>query len=77
MRRLLHVSNLLILLAAGILAAPLPARAQAVAAAAPDTVGISSARLGRLAPTMQQYVDAGRAPGVVTIVMRQGKVVHL
>jgi CubicO group peptidase (beta-lactamase class C family) len=77
MRRLLHVSNLLILLAAGILAAPPPARAQAVAAASPDTVGISSARLGRLAPTMQQYVDAGRAAGVVTIVLRQGKVVHL
>jgi CubicO group peptidase (beta-lactamase class C family) len=77
MRRLLHVSNLLILLASGILAAPPPALAQAVAAAAPDTVGISSARLGRLAPTMQQYVDAGRAAGVVTIVMRQGKVVHL
>ena len=77
MRRLLHVSNLLILLAAGILTAPPPVLAQPVAAAAPDTVGISSTRLGRLAPTMQQYVDAGRAAGVVTIVMRQGKVVHL
>ena len=76
MRRPVRACNLLILLAAGILAGPSGVGAQAPPATAAATVGISAERLARLAPTMQQYVDAGRAAGVVTIVMRQGKVVH-
>ena len=76
MRRPGHVCNLLILLAASVLAVPSAVRAQALPAAAADTVGLSAERLGRLAPTLQQYVDVGRAAGVVTIVVRQGKVVQ-
>ena len=76
MRRPGHVCNLLILLAASVLGVPSAVRAQARPATVADTVGISAERLGRLAPTLQQYVDAGRAAGVVTIVVRQGKVVQ-
>jgi CubicO group peptidase (beta-lactamase class C family) len=77
MRRLAHVCNLLILLAASVVAAPPSASAQAPAASTAEAAGISNERLGRLRPVMQQYVDTGRAAGVVTIVMRKGKVVHL
>ena len=51
------------------LAAELP-RAQ------PDTAGMSSERLARIAPAMQRYIDAQLTPGVITAVMRHGKLVH-
>ena len=51
--------------------------AQGVPAATPASVGVSDTRLNRLSSTMQQYVDAQRAAGIVTLFMRQGKVVHL
>ncbi len=51
--------------------------AQGLPSTTPASVGISAERLNRLSSTMQQYVDAQRAAGIVTIVVRQGKVVHL
>jgi CubicO group peptidase (beta-lactamase class C family) len=42
-----------------------------------ESVGLSSERLERLRATMQQYVDEGRAPGLVTYVARGGRVAHL
>jgi CubicO group peptidase (beta-lactamase class C family) len=51
------------------LAAELP-RAQ------PDTAGMSSVRLARIVPAMQRYIDAQLTPGVITAVMRHGKLVH-
>ncbi len=53
------------------------ASAQGLPAATPASVGVSGERLNRLSSTLQQYVDKGRTAGVVTIVVRQGKVVHL
>jgi CubicO group peptidase (beta-lactamase class C family) len=50
--------------------------AQALPAATPASVGVSAERLNRLSATLQQYVDEKRSAGVVTIVLRQGKVVH-
>lgn len=44
--------------------------------AAPESVGMSSERLARIAPAMQQYIDDKLVPGVVTLVARKGKVVH-
>lgn len=59
------------------LLALLPAIASAQApAATPASVGVSLERLNRLSSTLQQYVDQRRAAGIVTIVLRQGKVVH-
>jgi CubicO group peptidase (beta-lactamase class C family) len=44
----------------------------------PEKVGMSAARLDRIAPYFQaRYVDTGRLPGVLTVVARRGRVVHL
>ena len=43
----------------------------------PETVGLSSSRLERIKPTMQVYVDRGDFAGVLTLIARQGQVVHL
>jgi CubicO group peptidase (beta-lactamase class C family) len=60
----------LIGLARPVMAGPLPI-------ARPEMVGLSSARLARLAEVMQRYVDDGRLGGAVTLVARGGKVAHL
>ena len=43
----------------------------------PESVGMSTERLGRIPIAMQRYVDKKIVPGVVTLVARNGKVVHL
>jgi CubicO group peptidase (beta-lactamase class C family) len=45
--------------------------------ATPESVGMSTERLARMDRFIHQYVDAGRTPGVVTLVMRHGKIVHV
>ncbi|HXG68487.1 MAG TPA: serine hydrolase domain-containing protein [Blastocatellia bacterium] len=45
--------------------------------ATPEAVGMSSERLARIRPVIQQYVDQGRIAGALTLVMRNGKVAHL
>jgi CubicO group peptidase (beta-lactamase class C family) len=44
--------------------------------AKPEKVGMSSERLNRIKPVMQRYVDENKLPGLITIVARQGKIVH-
>src|SRR5688572_19528106 len=44
--------------------------------AAPDTVGMSSARLARIDTMIQAEVTAGKLPGMVIAVARRGKVVY-
>ena len=44
--------------------------------AVPETVGISTERLERIRPVMQDYVDKGHLPGFLTVVARHGKIVH-
>jgi CubicO group peptidase (beta-lactamase class C family) len=43
----------------------------------PEDVGLSSQRLSRMSKSIREYVDAGRTAGVVTLIARHGKVVHL
>jgi CubicO group peptidase (beta-lactamase class C family) len=45
--------------------------------ARPEDVGLSSERLARMNKAIHEYVDAGRTPGVVTLIARHGKVVHV
>ena len=45
--------------------------------AKPEDVGLSSERLARLNKAIHSYVDAGRTPGVVTLIARHGKVAYL
>jgi CubicO group peptidase (beta-lactamase class C family) len=40
----------------------------------PESAGMSPARLARIRVRMQEYVDAGKTAGVVTLVARHGKV---
>ena len=42
----------------------------------PEQVGMSSERLQRLTQAMQDYVDRGKAAGIVTCILRNGKIVH-
>ena len=51
-------------------------RAEAPLPVAPESVGLSSERLQRLEAGMQRYVDEGRVAGLVTLVMRNGRIVH-
>ncbi|MGO9744502.1 MAG: serine hydrolase domain-containing protein [Roseiarcus sp.] len=44
--------------------------------AIPESVGMSAARLERIGPAMQAYVDRGVYAGVKTIIARRGVVVH-
>jgi len=43
----------------------------------PEEAGLSSERLARMDKAIHEYVDAGRTPGVVTLIARHGKVVHV
>ena len=44
--------------------------------AVPEDVGMSTARLGRMTPVMQGYVDNGKIPCALTMIARKGKLVH-
>jgi CubicO group peptidase (beta-lactamase class C family) len=53
------------------------AREKEIPTAKPEKVGLSSERLSRLTQGMKSITDQGRLAGTVTLVARQGKVVHL
>ena len=57
-------------LAAQLAAAPLPE-------ASPESVGMSSERLALIDRMTQDYVSSGKVPGMLTLVARGGKIVHL
>ena len=42
----------------------------------PAALGFDPERLSRIAPAMQEFVDAGRVPNLVTLLARRGQVVH-
>ena len=44
--------------------------------AAPESVGMSAARLGRISDAMRRHIEARDATGIVTLVARHGRVVH-
>lgn len=48
-----------------------------LAVADPDSVGLSAERLARLNDVMQGYIDRQEVAGVVTLVARRGRVVHV
>ena len=61
-------------LAACLLALAIAAAAQQLPTAKPESVGLSSERLDRIATTMQRAIDDKRMAGVVTLVARRGHV---
>ena len=64
------------LLAAALLAVPSLRAAEDVVVAKPESVGMSSERLQRIDSFIQEYIDADRIAGAVTLVARKGEVVH-
>ncbi len=60
-----------------LLLATVPALAQAAAAVSPTQAGFSPERLERLDSRMQSYVDEGQLAGIVTLISRGGRIVHL
>ena len=53
------------------------APAHQLPAASPESVGVSTERLGRLHKGMQAYVDRHEAGGIVTLIAREGKIVDV
>ena len=49
---------------------------QELTTAAPEEVGLSSEILARIGPTMQSFIDAERTAGIMTLVARDGEIVH-
>jgi len=43
----------------------------------PESEGFSEERLKRIAPVIQKYIDQDLTPGVLTAIMRNGKIVYL
>lgn len=62
-------------IAAASAAAPAPVLAQRAPAAA-RALRFSPARLARLDSALQRYVDEGRVPGAVLLILRDGRVAH-
>ncbi len=62
--------------AALLLAAAPGAFAQGAKAAPDETEGMSRARLARIAPALKEQIDKNVFPGAVTMVSRNGKLVH-
>jgi CubicO group peptidase (beta-lactamase class C family) len=52
------------------------AAAGGVPAGKAEDVGMSTERLGRIRDSVQRHIDAGALPGAVTLVARQGRIVH-
>ena len=44
--------------------------------AVPEDIGMSTSRLERIAPVMQRWVDDGKIPFVLTMIAREGRLVH-
>ena len=44
--------------------------------AVPEDMGMSTERLARIAPVMQRWVDDGKIPCVLTMIAREGRLVH-
>src|SRR6186997_965810 len=72
MRSARHLSSIVLVM----LLATAGAAAQSLPAAAPESVGMSSARLARLTAVMDQYAKERQVAGTVTLVARAGRVVY-
>ena len=51
-------------------------QAQALPSAPPESVGMSTQRLGRISEVFRQQIDKGNLPGVVVMVARRGRLVY-
>lgn len=70
----MRLSAILICFLFGALLAP--AAAPPLPTASPESVGMSSERLGRIKQALQREIDEGRMPGAVLAISRRGKLVY-
>ena len=54
----------------------LPSVGQDLPTGSPEALGMSTERLARIRPMLQQYVESGTVPGIAAMVARHGKVVY-
>ncbi len=50
------------------------AAAETLPTAGPDQTGLSAERMARIAPIMQQHVEAGRMAGAIGMIVRKGRI---
>jgi CubicO group peptidase (beta-lactamase class C family) len=76
--KILHTQPrlLALLVLVSVVAAATAPRAQAPAPVKPESVGLSSARLQRLARAIRDEMSAGRTPGAVVAIARKGKLAY-
>lgn len=53
-----------------------PIWANGLPTASPESVGVSSDRLGRISETMRRYIDGQQLAGTVSLIARKGEVIH-
>ena len=73
---LLPTASFLAMLIAATLAGASLIAQKAAAEPSPESVGISTRRLGRLDHNLQGYVERGEVAGVVALIARRGKVIY-
>lgn len=73
MRRWLLLSGALFSAAALLVGTAL---GQGLPTAQPESVGMSSERLSRIKPALEREIDAGRMPGSILMIARNGKLVY-
>ena len=56
---------------------PEPSRNQPLPKGDPTALGFDATRLARIGPALQQYIDDGKVPNLVTLLARRGQIVHL
>src|SRR4051812_1822907 len=71
----MKVAHRVVLLFASALFAAI-ACAQGLPIAKPESVGMSTERLGRIKAALQREIDADRMPGAVVMIARKGKLVY-
>lgn len=72
MKRTLSLMRVTVL----VLCALVPVYGQTAATVKPETVGLSSERLGRIQQLVERKLKEDKAVGVITLVARRGKLVH-
>ena len=65
-----------VVLVTALLLKPALGHGQELPTAAPESVGLSTGRLDRIGEALDRYVDEGRLPGAVAMVVRDGHVVY-
>ena len=72
MKRTSLILSILLLFAGGV-----HANTQEFEYSSPEEAGFSLERLQRISPVIQKYIDDDFTPGVLTAIMRDGKIVYL